>query len=142
LMATVGSIAGCMCLYIIGLKGEEAAFHERVGPRAAKIRRWVERNGFASLLLAAIMPPPMPFKGFVLAAGAFKMPIRPFLMALLIARALRFFGEGYLALRYGPQAVVFLATHKLVVVAGMLVAIVLVILLVRFMFRIEEERPA
>src|SRR5262249_43389525 len=136
------SIAGCVCLYIIGLKGEEAAFRERVGPRAAKIRRWVERNGFASLLLAAIMPPPTPFKAFVLAAGAFKMPLRQFLLALLIARALRFYGEGYLALRYGPQAVVFLTTHKLAVTAGTLVVVALFLLIVRFLFRIESERPA
>src|SRR5262249_782494 len=115
------------------------AFHRRVGPRAAKIRRWVERNGFASLLLAAIMPPPTPFKGFVLAAGAFKMPIRQFLMALLIARALRFYGEGYLALRYGPQAVVFLATHKPAVLAGTLVFVALVVLIVRILFRLEPE---
>jgi membrane protein YqaA with SNARE-associated domain len=142
-MATLGSLAGCLCLYVIARKGEEAAFHKRVGPRAAKIRRWVERNGFGSLLLAAIMPPPTPFKGFVLAAGAFKMPVRQFVMALLIARALRFYGEGYLALRYGAQAVVFLSTHKFAVLAGALVFVAFVVLVVQILLRVEEpERPA
>jgi len=134
-MATLGSLSGCLVLYVIARKGGEAAFHARAGKRATKIRHWVERNGFVSMLVAAILPPPTPFKFFVLAAGAFKMPLRPFVLALLLARSLRFYGEGYVAVRYGQQAVEFLAAHKLAVVGAAIAVILAFYLVVRVAFR-------
>lgn len=112
-MSTVGSLAGSVVLFIIARKGEEAAFHRKAGPHGRRIHRWIERNGFVSLLIAALLPPPTPFKIFVLAAGVLEMPFRAFLAAIAIARGIRFFGEGFLAIRYGHQATRFLAEHKL-----------------------------
>jgi membrane protein YqaA with SNARE-associated domain len=112
LMSTVGSVLGCMMLYYIARKGEEALFHKHAGGRAARIRHWLERNGFITILIAGLMPPPMPFKVIVIGAGALEMPARSFFFAVLIARTIRFFGEGYLAARYGHEAFQFLSTHK------------------------------
>lgn len=111
-MATLGSVAGSVLLYLVARKGEEAAFHKKAGSQAPKIHRWMEQNGFATVVVAALLPPPTPFKLFVLAAGALGMPFRSFLAAMSIARALRFFAEGYLAIRYGPQATRFLIAHR------------------------------
>jgi membrane protein YqaA with SNARE-associated domain len=111
-MATLGSVAGSVLLYFVACKGEEAAFHKKAGSQAPKIHRWMEQNGFATVVVAALLPPPTPFKLFVLAAGALGMPFRTFLTAMGIARALRFFAEGYLAIRYGPQATRFLIAHS------------------------------
>jgi membrane protein YqaA with SNARE-associated domain len=111
-MATLGSVAGSVLLYFLARKGEEAAFHKKAGSQAPKIHRWMEQNGFATVVVAALLPPPTPFKLFVLAAGALGMPFRTFLTAMSIARALRFFAEGYLAIRYGPQATRFLIAHS------------------------------
>jgi membrane protein YqaA with SNARE-associated domain len=111
-MATLGSVAGSVLLYFLARKGEEAAFHKKAGSQAPKIHRWMEQNGFATVVVAALLPPPTPFKLFVLAAGALGMPFRMFLAAMSIARALRFFAEGYLAIRYGPQATRFLIAHS------------------------------
>jgi membrane protein YqaA with SNARE-associated domain len=111
-MATLGSVAGSVLLYLVARKGEEAAFHKKAGSQAPKIHRWMEQNGFATVVVAALLPPPTPFKLFVLAAGALGMPFRTFLAAMSIARALRFFAEGYLAIRYGPQATRFLIAHR------------------------------
>ena len=134
-MATLGSVAGCLLLYYIARKGGEAMFHKHAGPRAQHIHRWINRNGFVSILVTALLPPPNPFKVFVVAAGALEMPLRPFIMGLLFARGLRFFGEGYLAIRYGDQAAHFLLTHKLEV-AGIMLAIVFCLYLVtRIAFR-------
>jgi len=41
------------------------------------------------------------------------MRFRAFLAAMSIARTLRFFAEGYLAVRYGEQATHFLVEHSL-----------------------------
>jgi membrane protein YqaA with SNARE-associated domain len=123
-MATIGSVAGCLLLYYIARKGGEAMFHKHAGPRAEKIRAWIKRNGFVSILVTALLPPPNPFKIFVIAAGAFEMPVPTFVLGLLAARAIRFFGEGFLAIRYGDQAGQFLVTHKLEV-AGIVLGVVL-----------------
>jgi membrane protein YqaA with SNARE-associated domain len=112
ILATVGSVAGSLLLYFIALKGEEAAFHKKAGSQAPQIRHWMERNGFVTLIVAALLPPPTPFKLFVLAAGALGMPFRGFLAAMSIARAVRFFAEGYLATRWGPQTTRFLVAHS------------------------------
>ena len=141
-MATLGSLSGSLILYFLGRKGGEAAFHARAGKRAVKIRHWVERRGFVSMIIAAMLPPPLPFKIFVLAAGAFRMPVRQFIVALLIARAGRFYGEGYLAVRYGEQAVQFMIQHKVEVTAALLAAILVLYFLVRLIFRQAPEQHA
>jgi uncharacterized membrane protein YdjX (TVP38/TMEM64 family) len=123
-MATLGSVGGCLLLYYLARKGGEAMFQKQAGPRAQQIRAWIERNGFLSILVTALLPPPNPFKVFVIAAGAFEMPVRTFVLGLLAARAIRFFGEGFLAIRYGDQAGQFMLTHKLDV-AGIVLGVVL-----------------
>jgi membrane protein YqaA with SNARE-associated domain len=112
-MAALGSLLGCVVLFLLARKVEEATFHQKVGARAAAIRHWVERNGFGGMLVAAMLPPPTPFKFFVLAAGVFEMPLASFASAIGLARVIRYFGVGYLAVRYGADALPYLNTHKL-----------------------------
>ena len=112
-MAALGSLLGCISLFLLARKIEEAAFHQKVGARAAAIRHWVERNGFGGMLLAAMLPPPTPFKFFVLAAGVFEVPLASFASAIGLARVIRYFGVGYLAVRYGANAMPYLMAHKL-----------------------------
>jgi membrane protein YqaA with SNARE-associated domain len=119
-MATLGSLAGCLWLYWIAKKGGEAFFHKRAGVHAHKIRAWIDEYTFLSVFLAAILPPPMPFKAFMLAAGVFEAPLRTFIFALLAGRALRYFGEGILAVRYGDAVGTYLLSHKL---AGSLIVL-------------------
>jgi membrane protein YqaA with SNARE-associated domain len=139
LMATLGSVTGCLLLYYIARKGGEAMFRKQAGPQAEKIRAWIKRHGFISITVTALLPPPTPFKVFVIAAGALEMPVRTFVLGLLFARGVRFFGEGFLAVKYGDQASNFLLTHKFEV-AGMALGVVLVLYLAsRIAFR---PRPA
>jgi membrane protein YqaA with SNARE-associated domain len=128
-MATLGSVGGCLLVYYLARKGGEAMFQKQAGPRAQRIRDWIKRNGFLSILVTALLPPPTPFKIFVIAAGALDMPVRTFVLGLLAARGIRFFGEGFLAIRYGDQAGEFLLTHKLEV-AGIVMGVVLCLYLV------------
>jgi len=111
-LATIGSVAGSVLLYFMARKGEEAAFHQKAGSQAPRIHAWMERNGFVTLIIAALLPPPTPFKLFVVAAGALGMPFRAFLAAMSVARTLRFFAEGYLAVRYGAEATRFMVDHS------------------------------
>jgi membrane protein YqaA with SNARE-associated domain len=112
-MAALGSLLGCVLLFFLARKGGEAFFHTKAGDHAHAIRHWVERNGFVGVLVAALLPPPTPFKFFVLAAGVFEVPLASFTSAIALARAFRYFGIGYLAVRYGPDAMPYLVGHKL-----------------------------
>lgn len=117
LMAASGSVLGCVLLYFLARLGGEAYFHRKAGARAIAIRHWVERNGFGGMLVAALLPPPTPFKVFVFAAGVFEAPLFGFASAITLARLFRYFGVGYLAVRYGADAMPYLVAHKLQVTA-------------------------
>ncbi|MGH9373454.1 MAG: YqaA family protein [Vicinamibacterales bacterium] len=109
LVTTLGSIAGCYALYTVGRKGGEAFLRRRFKPghvdRAMTIFR---RFGMLAIIVPSLLPPPMPFKIFVLAAGVARVRTVDFLLAVAIGRSLRYFGEGFLALWYGERAITFL----------------------------------
>jgi membrane protein YqaA with SNARE-associated domain len=112
-MASLGSVLGCVVLYFIARKGGEAIFHKKAGKHGHAIRHWVERNGFVGMLIAALLPPPTPFKFFVLAAGVFEMPLFSYISAITIARLFRYFGIGYLAIRYALVIVIYVLSRLL-----------------------------
>jgi membrane protein YqaA with SNARE-associated domain len=112
LMTTLGSVAGCCALYYLGRKGGEAFFRRRFKrshvDRAMRIFR---KYGMLAILVPSLLPPPMPFKIFVLSAGVAKVRLTHFLIAAFIGRGLRYFGEGFLALWYGEAAIEFLRAN-------------------------------
>jgi membrane protein YqaA with SNARE-associated domain len=138
-MAALGSVLGCVLLYFIARKGGEAIFHQKAGERAHSIRQWVESNGFLGMLVAALLPPPTPFKIFVFAAGVFEVPLWSFTSAVSLARAIRYFGVGYLAVRYGDQALPFLVHHKLQVLIFVILFVLVSYLVSRFILRPKPQ---
>ncbi len=68
----------------------------------------MERYGVLTLLIPAILPPPAPFKIFVLLAGASRMSVGPFASAIAVGRGIRYFGIGLLTIWYGQRAITFL----------------------------------
>jgi membrane protein YqaA with SNARE-associated domain len=125
LMALLGSVLGCVLLYFIARKGGEAFFKKKAGAKGEVIRQWVVKNGFVGMLTAALLPPPTPFKIFVFAAGVFEVPMWSFTSAIALARAIRYFGIGYLAIRFGENAMPYLAQHKLQVVVIVILFVLL-----------------
>jgi membrane protein YqaA with SNARE-associated domain len=127
-MATLGSVAGCTALYLVAKKGEQALlkkrFHAKSIDRATGL---MQKRGFLAVLVAGILPPPAPFKLFVLLAGVAEMPLHTFVLAIAVGRGVRYFGEGILALVWGRAALGYiqangrmmgLATGVLVLVGG------------------------
>jgi membrane protein YqaA with SNARE-associated domain len=141
-MAALGSLLGCVLLFLLARRVEEAAFHRKVGARAGAIRHWVERNGFGGMLLAAMLPPPTPFKFFVLAAGVFEMPLVSFASAIGLARGFRYFGVGYLAVRYGADALPYLIQHKLEVSVLVIALVSVSYAASRFILRVKKEESS
>jgi membrane protein YqaA with SNARE-associated domain len=138
-MASLGSLLGCVLLYFLAYKGGEAVFRSKAGAKADTIHRWLVKNGFGGMLVAALLPPPTPFKFFVLAAGVFELPLASFTAAIGLARVLRYFTVGFLAVRYGTQALPFLAAHKLQVAVALIVLIGVSYGLSRLIMRAEAE---
>jgi len=109
LLSTIGSAAGCFVLFSVARKGGEAflrkRLHERHVDRAMAV---VQKHGLLSVLVPSLLPPPAPFKMFVLAAGVARVRPIDFLWAVTLGRGIRYFGEGALALWYGEQAATFM----------------------------------
>ena len=128
LLATLGSVAGCLVLYFLGRKGGETLVRRRFGgPRLDRAMALYHRYGVLAVAIPAILPPPSPFKVFVLLAGVAGLPVVQFVTAIALARGLRYFGEGWLAVRYGDQAIALLEENGRtvsLVVAGVVVAAV------------------
>lgn len=105
-MASLGSALGSIPLYIIGYLGGEKVLRKRIPEeRFLKIHRSFEQHEFWALMFPGMLPPPMPFKIFVLAAAVFEMKFRDFLVAIFAGRFVRFLVLSVLVLWFGPQVV-------------------------------------
>ncbi len=103
LMAAVGSALGSTVIYLIGYKGGEVFLVKRIGrARFDKIRSSFERHEFWAIMLPSMLPPPTPFKLFVLSAGVAEMSFGRFLSAIFFGRFIRFAIESLIIIRYGP----------------------------------------
>ncbi len=108
-MATAGSVAGCYMLYALARRGGEVFLRKRL--RDAHIDRAMalfQRYGVFSLVVPSLMPPPVPFKPFILMAGVAGMPPVRFLASVTAGRGLRYVGEALLALWYGQKTLTYI----------------------------------
>ena len=104
LLAATGSALGSTVMYILGKKGGEALLHTRMSPeRLERMRQRFEEREFITLMVASILPPPTPFKLFLISAAAFQMSYGLFLLAIFIGRILRFSILAVLVIHFGPQ---------------------------------------
>jgi membrane protein YqaA with SNARE-associated domain len=111
-MATLGSVTGCYVLYWLAWKGGEAFVRKR-GKSAGLERSLaaIRRYGFLALLVPSILPPPTPFKIFVLGAGVARVHPLNFGLAVGVGRGLRYLVAALLALWYGDAALAYIAAH-------------------------------
>jgi membrane protein YqaA with SNARE-associated domain len=111
-MATLGSIAGCYVMYYLAEKGGEAFLRKRV--KAGHIDRALalyRRHGILALMVPALLPPPAPFKLFVLLAGVADVRPLRFVFAVGLARGMRYLAIGILAIWYGDFALELMHTR-------------------------------
>jgi membrane protein YqaA with SNARE-associated domain len=104
LAATLGSMFGCLLLYNISRRAGRRALARFSIEKQARVNRLIEKYDVLSVLVSSVLPPPFPFKLFVVTAGVFRLSVLRFAVAVAIGRAFRFFLEGFLAIRYGEQA--------------------------------------
>lgn len=109
--ATLGSLAGCWIMFVIGEKGGEKFLRSRMSPqRFERLQAAIGKKGPVLLAVPALIPPPFPFTAFVLGAGALEVKRTPFLLMLTAMRLVRFVAEGIAAVYFGRRVVKWLST--------------------------------
>ncbi len=107
-MGAAGSALGSIVIYLIGYKGGEVFLVKRIGEaRFARIRANFEKHEFLAIMLPSMLPPPTPFKLFVLSAGVAEMSFGRFLAAIFFGRLLRFSLVSLIVILYGPEILGF-----------------------------------
>lgn len=138
-LTTLGSVIGCALLYAVGRKGGEAFLRRRFkDERLAKIQNWYQRYGVLAVIIPSLLPPPTPFKIFVLSAGTFGISWPKFLGAVVAGRGSRYFSEGILAVVYGPSAIQFVQDNYGRI--GLVLAIVILACVLVFVYARRRMR--
>jgi membrane protein YqaA with SNARE-associated domain len=145
-MVVLGSITGCLVMYYVGYKGGEVLLRKRF--HAASVDRTMalmQRFGVLVVLIPSLLPPPAPFKIFVILSGVARIPLWRFCTAIAIGRGLRYFGEGLLALWYGEMAMKYIEENgrqvSLVLVGVLAGGVLLYLLWRRLRRRAGGQRP-
>ena len=118
LFAAAGSVLGCLLLYTLLRRGGQAVLRKRFrAEHIERVERAYARFGFLALAVPALLPPPMPFKIFVATAGTLEYPRWRFVITIMIARSLRYYIEGTLAIFYGRQVIEFIKQYGFTILA-------------------------
>jgi membrane protein YqaA with SNARE-associated domain len=141
LFAAIGSVIGCLLLYTIMRRGGQALLRRRFKrENIERVERAYARYGFLAIAIPAVLPPPMPFKVFVATAGTLEYPRWRFLVTVMIARSVRYYVEGILAVFYGRRVLTFLRDNGLVVLSIVAAAVFLILLVYSIVNR-RNPRP-
>jgi membrane protein YqaA with SNARE-associated domain len=140
-MATAGSIAGSLVVFYLGRKGGEALLRRQFkGDQVERVLRTFRRYGVAAVIVPSMLPPPVPFKLFVLGAGVAGMSAVTFSCAVGVGRGLRYVLEGVLAYYYGGAAIDYLRSHG--TEAALWGSALAAACLIAYYWRRQRRRPA
>lgn len=134
-MTTLGSILGCLALFTVGRKGGQVLLRKKFAQHKIEtVARWYKKYGILAVMIPSILPPPMPFKIFVLFAGAFRIGVGRFIFAVTAGRGFRYFLEGFLAVEYGEAAKDYMHQNYPYIALGV-VALIFISALFYFLYR-------
>jgi membrane protein YqaA with SNARE-associated domain len=125
LAATIGSTIGCTFLYLAARRAGMRALRRMGAERRERLENLLGRYDMLAVMVPSLMPPPFPFKPFVLAAGVFKLKTARFVIAISVGRGMRYLVEGWIAVELGEEAWPYIKKHGLkvlIVVAAIFVA--------------------
>jgi membrane protein YqaA with SNARE-associated domain len=138
-MATAGSAVGCWILYLLSRRAGSRALNRFSEQKQRRVKALIERYDMIAVLVATLLPPPFPFKLFVVTAGVLRFSLLRFMLAIIVGRAFRFLLEGYFAIRYGAEAKEILAKYYPWIGLGLVAAIVLFVVVKRLLKRSQTE---
>jgi membrane protein YqaA with SNARE-associated domain len=143
--ATIGAVIGGFLTFRLGLRGEEALEEkEKKLPKdkVRKVQSIFRKWGFGSVMIPAMLPPPVPIVPFLITAGAMRYPARKFLSALSLGRGVRYFVVAWLGKAYGKQIFGFFSKYYKPILISLIALAVIgaVVVLVLFLQR-RKKRP-
>ena len=144
-MTIIGSVTGCLLLYTVGRKGGSPVLRRKFSERSLmRAERLFERYGVLTVLIPSMLPPPMPFKIFVLSAGVFRLKAPEFLTAVLIGRTIRYSMWGILAVLYGNSVKEYMQQnlHVIGVVLLGIFALAIAGMLAYYFYRVRLSRSS
>lgn len=139
--ATAGSLLGAYATYYIARAGGRFLLRGISQGRVAGARRWLDRNDFVAVLVASLLPPPAPFKVFLITAGVLRVNAARLGAALLLGRGLRFLADGFLGAQYGAAAEAYLKENLVWVSLLTAALVVLISLIHRRLASRRAEKP-
>jgi membrane protein YqaA with SNARE-associated domain len=120
-MGLLGSLAGNLILFIAARKGFSRYVQEVPKPEnPQRFRKWFRRYGLLTVFIPAMLPIPLPLKVFVISAAVLRTPLRSFVIVIVLARGIRYFGEAYLGVKLGEGSAHFLRAHPWPLIGGAL----------------------
>ncbi|HEY6804484.1 MAG TPA: VTT domain-containing protein [Pyrinomonadaceae bacterium] len=128
-MATAGSAIGCWILYKISEKAGSRMLKKFSEAKQKRVKELIDKYDMFAVLVATLLPPPFPFKLFVITAGVFRFSLLRFMIAIIAGRAFRFLLEGYFAVRYGAEAKAIIARYYPWIALVLVVGIVLFVII-------------
>ncbi|MBO0859316.1 MAG: VTT domain-containing protein [Chloracidobacterium sp.] len=144
LFPAIGSVIGCLILYRIARRGEQFVtkrFHPRHLDRVKTLyRKW----GIFALVIPALLPPPMPFKIFVVAAGALNYPPTRFAIVVMIARTVRYYFWAWVAFFFRDEVLQILGwlESHIIEILGLILGLFIFSFIGRRVFaRLRSQSP-
>ena len=137
--ATLGSVIGCVILYYISRRAGRRALSRFSERKQRRVKELIDRYDVLAVLVASLLPPPFPFKLFVITTGVFRLNVWRFAAAIAAGRAFRFLLEGYLAARYGEHAKDLLARYYPII--GLALAVIIVVIFLARSLRRTTKSP-
>lgn len=138
-MTIAGSVLGCTLLYTVGRRGGPLLERMAKG-RLKQAQLKYQKHGLWTILVACVVPPPMPFKIFVLSAGLLGVTFGRFFLAVLVGRSVRYFTWGILAVLFGQSAKLYLE-QNLRLMGTLLLVFAIILTLGYLLFRRKAVEP-
>jgi len=139
--AMIGSTAGCVGLYRISRRAGKRALARFSESKQKRVKDLIDRYDVLSVLVASLLPPPFPFKLFVVSAGVFRLPLLRFTIAIAAGRAFRYLFLAYLAVHYGEHAREWLARYYPAIGIALAVLVILAFVGKRLLRSTVEIEP-
>ena len=139
--AMLGSTAGCVGLYLVSRRAGHRALARFSESKQKRVKDLIDRYDVLSVLVASVLPPPFPFKLFVVSAGVFRLNLLRFTIAIAVGRTFRYLLEGYLAARYGDHAKEILQHYYPSIGIGLAVLIIIFFVGRNLMRRGRQAEP-
>jgi len=136
-LTITGSIIGCILLYSLGRKGGSPLLRLKFSDESIRrVEGIYARYGILSVVIPSILPPPCPFKIFVLSAGVFRLNMSKFIGAVAVGRTIRYLAWGILAVVYGNPIKVFIQTNlREIGIAALVLLVTAIVIVVAAYFR-------